>query len=320
MGSVSHQVSLETETDRVKSLLSGQSSETQLQSFSDAMVAVVKRGAQSVVQVSSGRGLGTGVIWDKSGNIATNSHVVGRAARIEVTLPSGENVSAKVVGHDRLSDIAVLSIEGFQGTLTPIERGNSDNLSAGQFVLALANPFGESVSVCSGIITNPRGRIGGPWTDNLIITDARLNRGYSGGPLVDASGRMIGMNAAMFSNRGIAIPIGVLATIVSDLLTSGSVKRAYLGVVSNEILLPEEVMAEIGQSEGLIVLSVEVGSPAKRAGVAVGDVVIAVDSKSVESYRDLQRVLTARVIGKEVELKVLRGERELRLKITPTEA
>lgn len=301
--------------------MNNQSSEIQpLQSFSDALVDLVQKASRSVVQVSSGRGVGTGVIWDKYGNIATNSHVVGRGSKLEVALPSGEMVPAKVVGHDRFSDIALISIEGFKGSLTPIERGDSENASAGQFVVALANPFGETVSACSGIITNPKGKIGGPWTDDLIITDVRLNRGYSGGPLVDASGRMIGMNTAVFSNRGIAIPVGVLSTTISELLSSGSVKRAYLGIVSNPIVLPEEVAKEIGQSEGLIVLSVEHDSPAKRGSVAVGDVVVGLNSKSVESYRDLQKILSSGIIGKETELKVLRGERELNLKITPVEA
>jgi serine protease Do len=291
-----------------------------LQSFSDALVAVVRRASRSVVQVSSGRGVGTGVIWDKSGNIATNSHVVARGYKLEVTLPSGETMAAKVIGHDRLSDIALVSIEGYKGTLAPIERGDSENLSVGQFVVALANPFGEIVSACSGVITNPKGKIGGPWTDKMVITDVRLNRGYSGGPLVDASGRMIGMNAAVFSNRGIAIPINVLATTVSELLSSGTVKRAYLGIVSNPIMLPDEVAAEVGQSEGLIVLSVEQGSPAKKGAVAVGDIIVGLNSNSIETYHDLQKILTSGVIGKEIELIVLRGEKEIKLKITPVEA
>ncbi len=288
--------------------------------FSDALVALVRRTSQSVVQVSSGRGVGTGVIWNKSGNIATNSHVAGRGSNLEVTLPTGETAPARVVGYDRFSDIALLSISGFRGSLTPIERGVSENLSSGQFVVAVANPFGETASACSGVITNPKGKMGGPWTENLIITDVRLNRGYSGGPLVDASGRMIGMNTAVFSNRGIAIPVSLLATTVSELLSNGTVKRAYLGIISNPIMLPEDVATEVGQSGGLIVLSVEPGSPAKKGAVAVGDIVMALNSKSVESYKDLQKILTSGVIGKEIELKVLRGEREHKLKVIPVEA
>lgn len=301
--------------------MSNRSSEAQiLQSFSDALVALAGRTSRSVVQVSSGRGVGTGVVWDTTGNIATNSHVIGRDSILEVTLPSGETVPGKVIGRDRFSDIAVIAIEGFKGILTPIERGGSDDLSVGQFVVALANPFGETVSACSGVITNPKGRIGGPWGDNLIITDVRLNRGYSGGPLINASGEMIGMNTAMYTNRGIAIPINVLTTAVSELLNRGAVKRAYLGIISNPVQLPEELATEVGQLGGLIILSVEPGSPAKKAAVAIGDVVIALNSKSVENYDELRKILTGGVIGKEVELRVLRGEREVALKIKPVEA
>ena len=294
-------------------------SETQiLQSFSDALVSLVRDASDSVVQVSSGRGIGTGVVWDKEGLIATNSHVIGRANKLEVAFVGGERLAAAVVGQDRFSDVAVLKVE--KGKMKPIERGDSEDLATGQFVLALANPFGDRVGASSGIITNPRGKMGGPWSDNLVITDVRLNRGYSDGPLMDASGRMIGMNAAMFANRGIAIPIRAVSTVISELSKSGSIKRAYLGIVSNPITLPEESAKELGQSEGLIVLSVEPGTPAKKAGVAVGDILVGLDSKRVESYFDLHGLLTGGVIGKETSLSVLRSEKLTELKITPVEA
>ncbi|MHB1867577.1 MAG: S1C family serine protease [Nitrososphaerales archaeon] len=296
-------------------------SETQiLQSFSDALVSVVRDASDSVVQVSSGRGIGTGVVWDKEGLVATNSHVIGRASKLEVAFVGGERLAATVVGQDRFSDVAVLKIEKGKTILKPIERGDSEDLATGQFVLALANPYGDRVGASSGIITNPRGRMGGPWSDNLVITDVRLNRGYSGGPLLNASGRMIGMNAAMFANRGIAIPIRAVSAVIAELSKSGSIKRAYLGIISNPITLPEESAKELGQNEGLIVLSVEPGTPAKKAGVAVGDILVKLDSKRVESYFDLHGLLTSGVIGKETALSVLRGEKLTELKITPVEA
>ncbi len=295
------------------------SQEQILQSFSDALVSVVGRVSPSVVQVSTGRGMGTGVVWDDQGHVVTNYHVVGRSPKIEVTTAEGKTMNAALVGADRYSDIAVLKVEG--KVLPPaIARGDSGSLATGQFVLALANPFGDRVSAASGIITNPHGRIGGPWADDQIITDVRLNRGYSGGPLLDASGNMVGMNAAYFSNRGLAIGVGVVTTTVQQILSNGSVKRGYLGIVSNPIELPEEIAQSTGQTEGLIVLQVEQGTPAKKAGVAIGDIIVSVNSKKVESYNDLFRALSSDVIGKSVELSVLRGEKETKLTVVPREA
>jgi S1-C subfamily serine protease len=290
-----------------------------LKLFSDALVSVVGKVSPSVVQVSTGRGVGTGVVWDSQGHVVTNSHVVGRSPKIEVTPPDGQTVEASLVGQDRYTDIAVLKVERVSFP-SPISRGDSESLSTGQFVFALANPFGDRVAAASGIITNPKGRIGGPWSDDQIVTDVRLNRGYSGGPLLDASGNMIGINTAVIANRGLAIPVGVVTTTVQQILSTGSVKRAYLGIVSNPLTLPEEIAQATGQTEGLIVLSVEPGTPAKKAGIAIGDIIVRVNSKKVGSYNDLFRVLNSELIGKEVELTVLRGERETKLSIVPREA
>ena len=296
-------------------------SETEvLKSFSDALVKVIRVASESVVQVTSGRGVGSGVVWDQTGLIATNAHVIGRSGKIEVGFTNGESLYAKLVGSDRFSDVALLQTEGTKKNLSPIELADSNNLAVGQFVIALANPFGDTVSASSGIITNPLTRIGGPWMDGLIVTDVRLNRGYSGGALIDASGRLIGMNAAIFAGRGIAIPISIVSSTVSELASNGSMRRAYLGLVSNPIILPEEVASGLDQSEGLIVLSVEPGTPAKEAGVAIGDVVVKMDSRKIESFHDLHRILKASLIGKEITLSVLRGEKLTDLKITPTEA
>lgn len=291
-----------------------------MKSFSDALVSIVNRVSPSVVQVSTGRGVGTGVVWDEQGHIVTNYHVVGRSSKIEVGTPDGKTMNAAVVGQDRYSDIAVLKVEG-SNVGPAISRGDSDSLATGQFVLALANPFGDRVSAASGIVTNPRGRIGGPWSsDDQIVTDVRLNRGYSGGPLLDAAGNMIGMNTAYFANRGIAISVGVVTTTVQQILNNGSIKRAYLGIISNPIGLPEELSQATGQTGGLIVLSVEQGTPAKKAGVALGDIIVKVNSKKIESYNDLFRALNGELIGKEVELSVFRGEKETKLSVVPREA
>ena len=306
-----------------------------LESVSNAIVDVVKEVSPSVVQVMGGRrGLGTGVVWDNEGRIVTSAHVVGRAQSVEVT-PSGEEdsenenkptYSAKIIGQDRFSDIALLQLESAEiADLKPIKKGDSSKLSTGQFVLALANPFGGKPVATFGIITTPNATIGGqggrmPWSDNVIVTDARLNPGYSGGPLLDASGRMIGLNSAYFANRGISIPVNTLNESVKDLSVEGGVKRAYLGIFSDSISLPDEVAKEINQEEGLIVFRVEAGTPAKKGGVAVGDVIVKLDSKPIRNFRDLQRLLTSKIIGKQTTLSVLRGEKLTELTVTPTES
>lgn len=294
---------------------------------SDGMVQVVKEVSLSVVQISNGhRGFGSGVVWDVEGHIVTNAHVVGRSETVRVSFSQDggeETHEGKVIEIDRFSDVAVVHIDNLPKTiLHPIQRGDSSMLSTGQLVFALANPFGGKVSATFGIITNASARIGGrtPWADDVVVTDARLNPGYSGGPLVDVFGKMIGMNAAYFTNRGISIPANQLNETVRDLLVEGGVKRAYLGIVSDSISLPEDVAEQIKQEEGLLVYSVELGTPAKKAGVAVGDIVVRLDSKPVRNYYDLRRILTSKIIGKETSLSILRGEKLTELLITPIEA
>lgn len=289
------------------------------------MVGLVNQVSPSVVQVSAGRrGFGSGTIWDKEGRIVTGAHVIGRSSNVKVTLPSGKSYAAKIIGQDMFSDVALLQVEGGEKNepLRPIVLGDSSKISTGQLVFALANPFGEKVSATFGIITNANSMIGGrmSWSDSVIISDAKLNPGYSGGPLVDASGKMIGLNAAYFANRGISIPIDSLKDTVSALSVEGSVKRAFLGVVSDAISLPQEFVDELKQEEGLIVFSVESGTPAKKAGVAIGDIIVRLDSKPIRSFGDLRRVLTSKVIGKPTTLSVLRGEKLTELTVTPSEA
>ena len=232
----------------------------------------------------------------------------------------GRKLSAKVAGRLRRSDIAVLTVEE---ALTPIKRGDSDGLKAGQFVLALANPFASRTSVTSGIVTGANRNIGGWWgmtIENAVITDARVNPGYSGGPLVDASGRLIGMNVAYFSKRGIAVPVNTISKVVQRLAKGQPFKRSYLGIVSNPVALPEEVSSDqrVGQEAGVMVLSVEDGTPAKRSGLAFGDVLLKFNGKSLSSSDDLTSMLGEEAIDQKAMLSVLRGGNVVELEITPT--
>jgi S1-C subfamily serine protease len=213
-------------------------------------------------------------------------------------------------------------------TLKPIAKGDSDSLKVGQFVLALANPYATKASATSGIVTGvKRNNLGGGWwgfnIQDAIVTDARVNQGYSGGPLVDASGKMIGLNVAAVSSRGIAVPIQTISKVFERLAAGKSTGRAYLGIVSNPVPLPEDVpdlapqQQKNGQSYGVIVLSVEAGSPAKDAGLALGDVLLSLDDNPVEGLRDLGSLLTEERIGKATKLRVLRGGKVVELSVTP---
>lgn len=291
-----------------------------LESVSDAIVDVTERVSKSVVQIGAGRWRGgTGTVWSKDGHIVTSNHVVGDMSEVEVGFNDGTKQVAKVVGRDPYSDIAVLKVDS--DNLTPVESGNSDNLKVGQFVLAVANPFGRQPSATSGIVTNPtfstRRWWGGGGLDKVLVTDARLNPGYSGGPLVDARGRLLGINAAYANNRGISVPVNTVKTVVDKLLHDGKIKRAYMGITAETIRLPDTL---VNQPAGLIIYGVDQDSAARKAGIAIGDVIVKLDGKQVETLADLRGLLDDKAIGRQVRLSVLRGEKLTELTITPTEA
>jgi len=271
------------------------------------------------VSVSSGHGNGSGIAWDEH-TVVTAYHVVRGSDEVSIGTDDGRKLTAKVTGRFRRSDIAVLTVDG---QLTPIEKGDSDGLKAGQFVLALANPSASRTSVTSGIVTGASRSIGGWWgmtIENAIITDARVNPGYSGGPLVDAAGRLIGMNVAYVSKRGIAVPVGTISKVVQRLASGQPFKRAYLGIVSNPVALPEEVSSDkgVGQDSGVMVFSVEESTPAKQSGLSFGDVILRFNGKSISSSEDLTGLLGEEAIGKPSKLSVLRGGNVVELDITPT--
>jgi len=293
-----------------------------LKSLSEATAEVVEKAAPSVVSVNCGMRRGSGVVWSSDGHIVTCNHVIGRHDTARVGLSEGTPIDATVIGRDPYSDVALLKIDEEP---KPIEIGDSENLKIGQFVLALANPFNRTPSATSGMITSIGGslrRWGGMATEDAIVTDAQLNPGYSGGPLIDVSGKMIGLNAALVWSRGIAIPVNAVKSIVDRLKHKGKIRRAYLGIVSNSIQLPPEIAGQtrIEQDGGAIVLSVEKGSPAKKAGLAFGDVIVRFNEKPVADIYDLTRLLTEEVIGKEIKLSVLRGEKLTTLSVVPDAA
>lgn len=294
-----------------------------LQSFSKAVTELADKISPSVVNVNAGRRSGTGIVWSSDGLIVTASHVIGQSTTPVVTLEDGRDLQAKVVGKDPYTDVALLRVDA--SGLFPVNKGSADHIKVGQFVLALANGFGRQVSATSGIITSHRRSMRGFWgmmIEDAVVTDAKLNPGYSGGPLVDASGLMLGMNVAYFAGRGVAVSIDTLMETIANLSKDGGMKNGFLGVVVEPIELPQELAATsaVGQEEGLLVRSVEAGSPAKEAGVAIGDIILRLgETKATDEYH-LHKALAGEVVGKSVSLRVLRAERTTDLKVTPREA
>jgi len=293
-----------------------------LQSFSNAVAELADAVSPSVVNIGTGRRSGTGVVWS-DGLIVTASHVLGGAEDPTIVLSDGRELKSKVVGRDNYTDVALLRVE--EDGLKPIQTGSSGETRVGQFVLAMANAFGSRPAATWGIVTSRSRSMRGWWgitIEDAVVTDAKLNPGYSGGPLVDASGRMLGMNVAYFAGRGVAVSIDSLKDIVGKLSKDGRIKKGFLGVVVEPVELPDEVATSqgVGQEEGLLVRAVEPGSPARNAGVTIGDVILRLgDAKATDEYQ-LHRALSGEVVGRITSLWILRGEKLTELKITPQEA
>jgi serine protease DegQ len=294
-----------------------------LQSFSNAVAELADSVSPSVVNINAGRRSGTGIVWGADGHIVTASHVLGGAGSPRVTLSDGKEFDAKIVGRDMSSDVALLKIDA--SGLSPVEKGSSKEIRVGDFVLALANAFGRKPSGTSGMVTSPGRSMRGWWgitIEDAVVSDARLNPGYSGGPLVNAMGKLVGMNVAYFSGRGVAVSIDSLAETVDKLSKDGKVRKGYLGVVVEPVELPPDLSKAqaSGQEGGLLVRSVELGSPAKAAGVAIGDVILRLGETMATDEYELHRALREEAVGRTTSLWVLRGEKATELKITPGEA
>jgi serine protease Do len=291
-----------------------------LKSLSNATTALVQKLAKSVVNVNAQMSRGTGVVLDKQGYIVTCNHVLQGCNTVRVG--QGEKTyEARVVGIDSYNDLALLKTES--GNFEPVELGDSDNVNTGQFVLALANPFNrKQPTATTGIVTNPDSTIRGfrgTAMENVIATDAKLNPGFSGGPLVDAEGKLIGINSAYVWQRGIAIPVNRVKSVTDRLITGKKPQRAYLGVVANTVAIPQEVQLEAGieQETAVMVFQVESGAPAKKAGLTMGDVIVSFNGKPVTDFYDLPRLLSEDIAGKKTTLTVIREDKLLELTVTP---
>ena len=264
------------------------------------------------------QGLGSGFIIDESGYILTNNHVVEDADEVKVKLHDDREIQAEVVGTDPPTDLALLRIEAED--LDPIELGDSDALEVGDWVLAIGNPFGLPQTVSSGIVSaKGRGNVGIVDYENFIQTDAAVNPGNSGGPLVDLNGRVIGINTAIASrsggNNGIAfaIPVNMAKNIVQQLRGSGKVVRGFLGILISELSPEMAATFDYEGTDGILVQEVHGESPAEKAGLQDGDIITKLDGETVASVQDFRSKVAAKSPGATVNIEVWRDKKTLRL-------
>jgi serine protease Do len=270
------------------------------------------------------QGMGSGVIIDTSGLILTNDHVVAGGGKITVRLQDGREFEAVDVKHDPKTDLAVVRIEG-ASPLHAAKVGNSDELKIGDWVLALGQPFGLEGSVTAGIVSGKGRGLGIAPRENFIQTDAAINPGNSGGPLVNLEGEVVGINTAISSRTGgyqgvgFAIPINLANWVARQLADSGTVKRAYLGVVIQPVTQPLAQQFGVKVHEGVVVSEVMDGTPAAKAGVKPGDVIIEFDGKAVSSPSELQGLVEQARIGAKQAMVVMRDGKRVTLDVTAAE-
>jgi S1-C subfamily serine protease len=260
-----------------------------------------------------GESLGSGVVFTNDGFLLTNAHVVGNAQSGTASFADGTSTPFTVVGADPLSDLAVLRASG--ATPPPAELGEADQLVVGQLVVAVGNPLGLAGSVTAGVVSGlgrslpTRSGAAVRLIEDVIQTDAALNPGNSGGALADSQARVVGINTAVAGvGLGMAVPVNATTRrIISALMRDGKVRRAYLGLVSVPGPLPAPLQERFGRASGLRVSEVVPGSPADRAGLRTGDLLLTAAGKPVEKAQDLQRLMFADAIGKPLAITVMRN-------------
>ncbi len=271
------------------------------------------------------QGSGSGFLFTPDGFMLTNSHVVHGATKIDVLLPDGRQFHAEPVGDDPHTDLAVIRIQGFG--LVSAELGDSQSVRVGQLAIAIGNPYGFQCTVTAGVISalgrslrSQSGRL----IDSVLQTDAALNPGNSGGPLVNSNGQVIGVNTAVIlPAQGIcfAIAINSAKFVAGQLIKEGRIRRSFIGVAGQDVPLHRQIMRfhHLTEDSGILVVSIEPNSPAQRAGLREGDVILQYDSASVGSIDQLHRLLTVEQVGKTATLSVLRGTEKIQLDIVPEE-
>jgi S1-C subfamily serine protease len=314
-----------------------------LDAYSRAVTGVAESISPSVVNIEVGHqvrgrasnearsrevktGSGSGFVFTPDGFILTNSHVIHRATRIEATLSDGRSVPAELIGDDPETDLAVVRI-GASG-LVPARLGDSERIKPGQLVIAIGNPYGFQTTVTAGVVSalgrSLRSR-SGRLIDNIIQTDAALNPGNSGGPLVTSHGEVIGVNTAVIlPAQGLcfAIAINTAKFVASRLIKDGRVRRSYIGIGGQNVQLHRRVVRfhDLQVESGILIVSIEANSSGQRAGLREGDVIIAFDDQPVRGIDDLHRLLTEEKVGVKSSLVIIRGSEKIECEIVPAES
>jgi len=305
-----------------------------LDAYSEAVTGAVDRVAPAVVKIEAavrrrGReargGTGSGFIFAADGLVLTNAHVVDSSAHLKVVLPDGRELDGSTLGADADTDLAVVKVSASQ--LSTIPLGSSHTLKQGQLVVAIGNPFGFHHTVTAGVVSatgrSLRARTGRLMT-GLIQTDAALNPGNSGGPLVNVAGEAVGINTAVIlPAQGIsfAVSADTAAVVIPQLLQHGRVRRSYLGIAAQDVPLPRRVVRHyaLPREGGVLVTEAVSGGAAERAGLRDGDLIVGFNGAVVERTDDLHRLLTGDLIDVPITLKVIRGIELLELTVVPTD-
>jgi S1-C subfamily serine protease len=296
---------------------------TVLDAYSEAVIAVAERVSPSVVRIDAGKSSGSGFIFTPDGFILTNSHVVAGKSDLAVTLSDGQRYLADKVGDDPDTDLAVVRITA--PGLIPVELGDSQSIRVGQLVVAIGNPYGFQCTVTSGVISalgrSLRSRTG-RLIDNVVQTDAALNPGNSGGPLVNSAGDVIGVNTAMIlPAQGIcfAIAINTAKFVAGRLIKDGKLARGFIGVAGQNVPLHRRMVRghSLSADTGILVISIEQNSPAQRSQVREGDIIVEFGDHPAPDIDALHRLLTDHPGELETTLSVLRGVEKVKLRIVP---
>lgn len=288
--------------------------------FSDALAdAVAAAGQRTVAVLARQRLPGSGVLWDAHGVVVTADHVLERDDDLKVLLADGREVAAALVGRDPSTDLAVLRLSA--NSLPPVAPPEEVEVRVGHYVLAVGRLDAGPPSASSGIVS----AIGGPWRgrrgaliEGYLRTDLTLYPGFSGGPLVDTRGRILGINTSLLARgHGLALPLATVRRVTATLLAQGRVKRGYLGIGTQPVALPAALAARVGgQTRGLLVLSVEPGGPADRGGLLLGDILVAFAGQPLRDTDDLLALLGPERIGTPQPVTVVRGGEPRTLTVT----